>query len=185
MMGHDDHVGAPRQPTLGERALRRLLDVACEQEHPARGRDAQDAGPIVVTPARMRAWMQELELDAVPAPRLAGNAGCGGYVQRGRDTPVPHRCDSEAALDGPRATDVIDVAVTEHQQIDALHALLAQERQHGHLAGGPPAAKRRTRVVQQDVLASAHDHREALADVEHVDEGLAVLRCRAGRTRHW
>ena len=184
-MGHDDHVGASRQPTLGERALGGLLDVACEQEHPARGHDAQDAGPIVVTPALMRAWMQELELDAVPAPRLARNAGCGGNAQRGVDTPVPDPCDVEAAQDGPRATDVIDVAMTEHQQIDALHALLAQERQHGHLARRPPAAKRRTRVVQQDVLPSAHDHRESLADVEHVDERLAIPECGAGRTRHW
>jgi len=180
-MGHHDHIGAPGQATRGERTLGGAFNVTGEQEHLAAGHDAQDAGTVVVPPARARLRMQELELDTVPAPGFACQAWRGRHARQRHGTTLPHGRDIHATHDRLRASRMIDVRVAQNQQIDAAHATRAQERQHDHITCGASAAKRRTRVVQQHMAVCAHHHGQPLSDVEHIDERLTL--CRRGAWR--
>src|SRR6188508_1783905 len=74
MVGRDDDVARERRTTIDERPLAVRLDVTRQQCAPAASAHAQHAGAVVVRPARLRLWMQQLEIDIVPSPALAGDA---------------------------------------------------------------------------------------------------------------
>ena len=89
---------------------------------------------------------------------------------------------------------MIAVVVTDHEMVDVVPAVRAQERQHDEgLASVAAAAEARTRVVQQHVMARLDRHRESLSDVENRNACLArrwALRMpeadadRAAQTQH-
>ena len=105
------------------------------------------------------------------------------------------RVDLQRAEHRARAADVIAVAVAEHQQVDVRLAARAQQRHEHALAGVALARVLRARVEEQHVLARAHDHRRALADVggEEVEAAgrrqdraaASAARVRAGRRAAW
>ena len=182
-MRHDHHIGAPGQTTRGERTLGCTFDVTGEQEHLSAGHDAQDAGTVVVPPALARLRMQELELDTFPAPGFACEAWRGRHPRQRHGTSMPYRRDVHATHDRSGTSRMIHVGVAQHQQIDAVHATCAQERQNSRIACGASAAKRRTGVVQQHMAVRAHDHGQTLSDIEHVHERLSLRRHGARRKR--
>ena len=72
MMRHQQQVGADlRGRQLGQPRLHVPADVAGEQRVAAPGADAQHAGAVVAQIRKVRRRMQQLELDAVPAPALS------------------------------------------------------------------------------------------------------------------
>ena len=79
---------------------------------------------------------------------------------------------------------MVAVAVAEHQQVDLPLAARPQQRHDDALAGVGVARERRPGVVDQQFRLRAHQHRGALADVEHHQLEAARQRMGHGRPQH-
>ena len=71
MVWHGDYVDRPELPVAYELSLGCGLDVARDEQPMPPGLDAQDAGSIVALEFAVDRWMQDMKVDAIPAPPLA------------------------------------------------------------------------------------------------------------------
>ena len=177
VMRHEQHVAAQRARTSEHRRLAAALDVAGEEHRVLPRPDAQHAAQIVALRHRRARRMQELEAHAVPCPavaRLAASRSGRQRIERMRARQRRgERRDLESLEHRGSAADVVAILVAEHHEIEVRHALAAQRRHDDARAAVRFGAVRRTRVVEHAMVRRAHEHREALADVEGRDPSLA------------
>lgn len=165
MVGHQRRVRLQRV-AVGPQQLGFFgeADVTGEQDHPARGGDAQHtAGRIAALPVPLHR-MQDFEIHPVPSPLLAAMAGrCAadsGPCRR------PHRHLRKRTADPGQATGMVGVGMAEQHPVRHAGTQCAERGQHDALAG-IGADARGPEVVQQQPRRGPHHHRSALPHVQH------------------
>ncbi len=194
VVGHQQHLAAQRQrQAIHQRRFLRRLDVAGQQQAaPALALHAQHAAQRVRRRRRQVVAglrVQQLEVHAVPVPGLPGgtapvrHAGCPQRVRLGQRT--GHRRHRQLGQQRRRAAHMVDIAVAQHQQVDAAFASRAQQRQQHALRGVGLQRIARPAVVEQQVAAGAQQYRRALADVgsDHLELALGRPRQRRRQQR--
>ena len=185
MVRHQQHLAAQRRPEPRHqgRFLRRF-DVAGEQQAASAGAlHAQHAAQRIGAGRRQVVaghGVQQLETHAVPVPGLSGGAAPVRHAARQQRVALGqragHRGHRQPRQQRGGATDMVDVAVAQHQQVDAGVTARAQQWQQHALRGVGLQRVARPAVVQQQVGAGAHQHRGTLADVGR--DHLELAHCR-------
>jgi len=182
VVGQQQEIGAKVGARSDQGALGFHRKIA-RQQYPAAGRgDPQHQGGVVAPPARVRGRPQALHAKAVqiqrrrtrPALHHRHAARAGGVQYRRKAGRVstaagqPQPSHRQAAQDGGRAPAVVEIGVSQGEQVEALYAQGRQRGQHG--VASPVAAGEGAAGVDQDRRTRAlHEHRVALAHIQEHD----------------
>ena len=121
-------------------------------------------------------WMQHGEIHAVPGPALSPRRSAAPIpASRAARTTIAFSAGSDEyepadrhrLQQRQRAAAVIAVLMTDHQRVEARDAGRTQHRRDDAVACVGALVEARPGVVQQRVRVRLHQHREALADIEH------------------
>ncbi|CAH0650860.1 hypothetical protein PSNVIR_05168 [Pseudomonas sp. Nvir] len=163
--------------------LRPCLHVAGQQQPLTLRLDQQHTG-AVITAATIRPAPQR-KTHAIPFPLLATGTGLQlNIIQR---FPTDNPLDRQTPLYRPSTAGMIGVGMADQHHVQVTHPQLAQGRQH-HPLPQVAVAPRRPGVIQQVVMPSAQQHRQALANVQlpdlHLPERHRLARHPEGQQHH-
>ncbi len=167
---------------LHQRELGRDGQIARKQYATVRHADAQHQGGVIAAPAAALRRPQTLDAKAIQIQcRRTGPSfhdghaalpGDGQHVREAGRVPTaerqPQPSHRQAAQDGGRTTPVVEIGVSQGEQVEALYSQGRQCRQDG--VASPVAAGEGAPGIDQDCRTGALDqHRVALAHVQEHD----------------
>jgi hypothetical protein len=182
VVGKQQEIRAKVGARSNQGELRVHGEIARQQYPAASCRDPQHQRGVVASPARVRRRPQALHAQALQIQRRPtrsalhdGHAALAGGGQHRREAgrvPTaagqPQPSHRQAAQDGGRATAVIEIGVSQGEQVEALYTQRRQRGQHG--VASPVAAGEGAAGIDQDRRGRALDqHRVALPHIQEHD----------------
>ncbi len=159
------HHDVSRKRHREESRFRLRFGIGEQQGLPARPRNDQRAGAVIVARIRALGRAHHAKIDPVPAPGIAPAAfavavqPAAGHRHRARDL--------EGLPQHVNAAGVVHVVMADNEQVHPPYAARAQVRYERDSGGHAATLPSGTRVEDEHVPCGLDDHGKTLAHVEH------------------